>query len=100
MAALNQHKIRWVRRNCFIVPAFVLLSLLPLVGQVNEGAAAASLHGTVRDSQGRPIVDASVSLKGKNSKQATSATTDSRGNYGFGSLEEGVYSLHATKSGS
>lgn len=99
MAALNQHKIRWVRQNCCIVPAFVLLSLLPLVGQVNAPAAAASMHGTVRDSEGRPVAEASVSLKGNHSKWTASATTDSRGNYVFGSLEEGVYSLHAAKIG-
>lgn len=73
-------------------------ALLPLAAQ--EAGPSASLHGTIRDSQGKPLANASVSLKKENSTHSKSASTDKQGHYTFTSLSAGVYSLHAVKSGS
>lgn len=77
--------------------AMLLLAILPLAAQ--EHISPASLRGTVRDSRGTPLAGASVSLQRKKSTERTSAVTDASGNYTFARLAEGVYSVHASKSG-
>jgi Flp pilus assembly protein TadD len=78
----------------------LLLSLAILSVAAQEKGSPASLHGTIRDSQGRPVANASVSLKENNSVQAKSASTDDQGHYVFTGLSAGAYSVHAAKSGS
>lgn len=73
-------------------------AILPVAAQ--ESGPSASLHGTIRDSQGRPVANGAVSLKEKNSTHSKSAPTDEQGHYAFAGLSPGVYSVHATKSGS
>ena len=75
----------------------LLVAVFPLSAQ--EKAKLPSLHGTVRDTHGSPLVGASVALHGKNSTEDKSAVTDAVGSYTFSGLAEGDYSLHATKNG-
>jgi len=76
----------------------LLLAFLPLVGQSQSGESA-SLRGTVRDPQGKPVANAIVHLQAKDSTQALTAHTDSHGSYSFAALREGVYALRAEMSG-
>lgn len=75
---------------------FFYFAILPLAAQ--DTGPASSLHGTIRDFQGRPVANASVWLKEKDSKNSKFASTDEQGHYTFTGLPAGVYSVHAAKS--
>lgn len=63
-----------------------------------QQSPSASLHGTVRDSDGKPVVDAVVELGAKTSSERGTTRTDGSGSYAFSQLNGGVYSLRVTKS--
>ena len=92
-----QRRRSWIHLTLFHV-LFLFLAILSLAAQ--KKVSSASLHGTIRDSQGRPVANASVSLREKNSAQAKSSSTDEQGHYVFTGLSAGAYSVHAGKSGS
>ena len=75
---------------------FSYFAIFPLAAQ--ETGPAASLRGTIRDSQGRPVANASVSLKEKDSENSKFTSSDEQGHYTFTGLPAGVYSVHAAKS--
>ncbi|HLZ42080.1 MAG TPA: tetratricopeptide repeat protein [Candidatus Sulfotelmatobacter sp.] len=60
---------------------------------------SASLRGTVRDSQGKPIADAVVELFSSDSTQKQTGHSDSQGIYNLTGMREGVYRLKVTKTG-
>lgn len=65
----------------------------------SQESGSASLHGTVRDSQGKPVMDAVVALPSTPSAHKQSAHTNSQGIYSLVGLREGVYALRVTKAG-
>ena len=75
---------------------FILLAFHPLSLQSQESA---SLHGTIRDSQGKPVSDATVELRAKDATQAQTVHSDAQGNYSFTALHGGVYVLRAAMAG-
>ena len=79
--------------------ALVLLALLPLCLQSQESATSASLRGTVRDSQGKPVANAAVHLESKDPVQIRTARTDAQGKYSFTALRGGVYVLRTEMAG-
>ncbi len=91
----------WIAIRVSILIA--LLALLPASGKPGQGrssdpADSATVQGSVRDSQGRPIAGATVYLK--NEDQTLSAHTDSQGTYRFSALRDGgVYSIRAESHG-
>jgi tetratricopeptide (TPR) repeat protein len=60
---------------------------------------AATLSGTVRDSEGKAVAQVSVVLQRKESRDSFQAKTDAEGRYLFAKLPDGVYPLRATKDG-
>ncbi|HZQ94361.1 MAG TPA: tetratricopeptide repeat protein [Candidatus Sulfotelmatobacter sp.] len=62
------------------------------------GAGSSSLHGTVRDLQGRAVAHAQVQLQTKDSRQVFTATTDSQGVYRFSNLQQGNYVLRVVSA--
>lgn len=58
-----------------------------------------TLHGSVFDSQGRPMAGATVYVQLKGEAQTVTAITDSTGKYRFPGLRAGVYTLHAEMGG-
>jgi tetratricopeptide (TPR) repeat protein len=83
------------RRTLTIVSAFLLsLSLL-----AQEPAQPTSLHGFVRDADGKAVVEASILMRMKDSTDNFLVHTDAQGGYSFTQLPEGVYALRATKDG-
>lgn len=83
------------RRTLTIVSAFLLsLSLL-----AQEPAQPTSLHGVVRDGDGKAVAAASILMRKKDSTDNFLVHTDAQGNYSFTQLPGGVYSLEATKDG-
>ena len=72
----------------------VLLVALPIQAQ-----ESASLRGTIRDTQGKPVAGATVQLQSKEAPQPQTARADLQGNYSFAGLRGGVYRLRAEMSG-
>jgi len=80
--------------KCFTFAAWVApLAALALFAQ-NENC---SLQGFVRDSQDKPVAAATVQLK--IAGQTFTTLTDAQGNYRFGALSAGSYTLHASEPG-
>jgi tetratricopeptide (TPR) repeat protein len=98
MIRLNSPHVRFddlSRRTLTIVIAFLLS--LSLVAQ--EPAQPISLHGFVRDADGKAVAEASILVRNKDSTDNFLVHTDSQGGYSFTQLPDGVYALRATKDG-
>ncbi len=67
--------------------------------QSRDSVDSATLQGSVRDSQGRPVAAASVYLRVEGGTQPLTAHTDSAGTFRFSDLGEGVYTLRAELAG-
>lgn len=76
--------------------AFILFTMLPLS---LHAQTAASLRGTIRDSQGKPVAGATVQLHANDAALNQTARTDSKGNFAFLALHGGVYQLRAEMPG-
>lgn len=76
----------------------ILVLAFPSVAFAQE-VHSANLHGTVRDSQGKPVGDAVVEIRSSNSNQKNVAHTDAHGVFNIAGLREGVYDLRVTKAG-
>src|SRR5882757_9113866 len=74
----------------------IFFTLLPLTLQCQE---LASLRGTIRDSQGKPVADATVQLHAKDAALTQTDHADSQGNYNFTVVHRGVYALRAAMAG-
>jgi tetratricopeptide (TPR) repeat protein len=77
----------------------ITLLLVSLNGVGQQSADLASLHGFVRDAEGKPVAQTAIRLQKKGAADTSSAQTDSQGNYNFPSLSDGVYSLRGSKTG-
>ena len=78
--------------------ALVILILLFFASPL-QSQGTASLLGTVRDSQGKPVAGASVHLQLKDSTQTQTVHTDQEGKYIVPALSGGVYFLRAEMAG-
>jgi tetratricopeptide (TPR) repeat protein len=65
------------------------------LAQPSEGTAA--ITGTVRDSAGEGVVDASVRLQAQGNARGEERKTDTSGAFGFSGLKTGPYVLSASK---
>ncbi|HTW56887.1 MAG TPA: carboxypeptidase regulatory-like domain-containing protein [Terriglobales bacterium] len=74
-----------------------MATLAPMA--VSQSAPSASLHGTVRDQQAKPVADAIVILQAPGSAQIIKTRTDPQGSYTFSALRDGVYALRAEMPG-
>jgi len=88
------HQARIVR----VIAALVLATLLPVSMSSQQAEDAATLHGTVRDSMGKPV-EAYVLLQPKGSPKPLTTYADSQGNYRLANLHPGVYVLRAEVPG-
>ena len=77
----------------------VLLIFFAWIPQSLQGQNSASLRGVIRDSSGKPVADATIQLKAKESALTQTVHSDSQGNYNFAALQGGVYSLRAEMKG-
>ncbi len=79
--------------NCLSRVTACALASIMLLGQEN----LATLRGTVRDSQGRPLATVTVQLK--TADQTLTAKSDSAGTYHFPALPPATYTLRAELTG-
>jgi tetratricopeptide (TPR) repeat protein len=82
----------------------VMAALASAQAQSQEPAGTAMVQGYVRDSSGRPVVNATVFLQLATGTQLLAAQrqithTDSEGAYRFAALREGSYTLRAEMNG-
>lgn len=84
-----------------LVPAFFLIFFFSVTAAFAQGqqAGESTLHGIVRDSQGKPVAAASVHLQSKDGTQKLMTHADAQGSYSFAALHEGVYSLRVGMAG-
>src|ERR1700751_47220 len=80
-------------------PLSITLLLVSLNGVGQQSADLASLHGLVRDAEGKPVAQTAIRLQKKGASDTSSAQTDSQGHYNFPSLSDGVYALRGSKTG-
>src|SRR3990170_2959226 len=73
--------------------------VLPLLVGVIWAQATATITGTVKDSSGAIIPEATVAVKHVETGLARSAQSDQRGNYRFAVLPVGQYEVTAERSG-
>ncbi len=79
---------------------FALRLLMPCI-LLPLGAAAqtATLSGTATDAKGKPIADATVSIKAESGAQSVNVRTDADGNYSIPNLAPGDYAISASGEG-
>jgi hypothetical protein len=91
--------------NVLGVPIFLTLMLLIVVMlrgvsvAAEKRAAAQSLSGTVKDSLGRPVGGAAVTLRAVDGRTVSRTSTDSRGEFRLPASRRGTFDLVARKSG-
>jgi tetratricopeptide (TPR) repeat protein len=73
--------------------------LLSLSARAQEPTQPTSLHGVVRDADGKAVGEASILMRKKDSTDSFLVHTDAQGSYSFTQLPGGVYGLQATKDG-
>jgi len=95
----------WLRIGVALIVASALFFAPTAQAQSQDTPAppgtqgSAVLRGTIRDSQNRPAVDATVYLQTTAGGPALVTRTDSRGSYRYSELRGGTYSMRAEKSG-
>ncbi len=76
-----------------------LLFWLILSGAVGSAQSGASITGTVKDPQGRPVRGTTLTLFSRTGSAGSATTSDSAGSYRFEGLPEGDYLLRAAAPG-
>src|SRR5579863_2316806 len=86
-----------IRRSCFLILAVLVLAATPAVlsGQNTYGRMA----GTVSDSSGASIADATVTLTNLDTNAKQQMATSASGGYSFVNIQPGRYKIQADKSG-
>src|SRR6185369_1460260 len=90
------------RRRAFLWMATIFgLSYLVAIAQKapSQIPARGSISGIVRDSEGKPISEASVRLEQQGGPGTVSTTTNPEGGFAFSSVALGTYKVIAEKSG-
>src|SRR5512140_463094 len=94
---LNWRRFQFARLSRCVLAAVFTLAYSSAAYPQQSGSA--SLRGTVRDSQGKPVENAMVELRSTDSSQKKDVETDSQGAYSLPGLQEGVYGVRVTKPG-
>jgi hypothetical protein len=81
------------------IPISTSAMTTPQTHEAANAAAAGSISGTVTDSSGAVIPDATVTATAQGTNAATSRTTSSEGEYTIEPLPPGIYSLTVTANG-
>lgn len=64
-----------------------------------QDPSPATLRGTLRDSNGKPVAEATILVETKNSADISNTHSDAQGSYVLAKLPDGVYSVRAAKAG-
>src|SRR3984957_16741229 len=78
---------------------FLLFLFFVLAGARQVQAAPASWRGTLRDSEGHPVANALLELHATSGGHDYSSKTSATGDFAFGDIAQGTYSLQVTVAG-
>ena len=92
-------KLRSLSMHLFILAAFFALSIGAQVAQGQTLASTASFSGSVSDSTGARVANASVTLTSAEKGITRAFTTDAEGNFSFALLPAGIYTLTVEAAG-
>ena len=90
---------RYAGSICSTLFILFVISLPSSFAQDLKASHLPSLHGTVRDPQGKGAADATLRLQSQTLKQTLITHTDTQGGYSFPSVREGIYALRLTMNG-
>jgi len=77
----------------------VLMAALGFAAGVSARGPIGNLSGTVLDSKGSPVADATVTMQSSDGKRPYATHTDSDGHFKFARYETGQYDLRAYSKG-
>ena len=80
-------------------PFVLLAAVLGLAATASARGPIGNLEGTVLDSKGKPVADATVTLQSSDGKSPFATHTDSTGHFTFTRHETGLYDLRAYSNG-
>ena len=89
---------RWPRRSLTLLLTPLLLTV-PVILQAQAQASTGVIRGTVTDSAGRPLNDATVTLRHRETNAERTLTTNASGVYVATLLRVGLYDLRARALG-
>ena len=75
------------------------LMLANLSARALQAQESATLRGTIRNSQGKPVAGATVELRANDPARSQTVRADAQGIYIFSAIHGGVYLLRATMAG-
>jgi carboxypeptidase family protein len=91
-------KEEWRRRR-LLKRVQLTISAALLLSQAAQAQASASLHGTVRDSDGGIVAGATVVVQAAGGGERRTARTNGQGTYTFAALPAGEYDLQVDSPG-
>ncbi len=77
----------------------ILLAALGFAAGVSARGPIGNLSGTVLDSKGRPVAEATVTMQSSDGKRPYATHTDADGHFKFARYETGQYDLRAYSNG-
>jgi hypothetical protein len=83
------------RSICFLL----LIAALGFAATAHAKGPIGELKGTVLDSKGRPVVDATVTMQSSDGNHPHATHTDASGHFQFTRFETGQYDLRAYANG-
>ena len=86
-------------RSIRIFLPFVSIAIVLLVSVSSNGQSTATLQGTVTDSKGAVVPDATIVVRNKATSIERTAQTDSAGNYQVAALPAATYAIEVKASG-
>jgi Ni/Co efflux regulator RcnB len=87
-----------MKRNVLVVLAMAGLAFAP-AAHAQFARGIGTIEGTVVDSHGRPVRDASVTIQTSDGLRPHATHTDSAGHYEFTRFDAGQYDLRAYSNG-
>jgi len=79
--------------------ALLLIATLGMASTTRARGPIGELKGTVLDSKGKPVANATVTMQSSDGKQPFATHTDSDGHFVFARFETGQYDLRAYSKG-
>ena len=83
----------------FALAIFAVISLFFVTATIAQTSTTGNVEGTVSDANGAVVPAASIMLSGPNLIRAQTTTSDADGNYRFGSLPPGRYTVEVAATG-
>ena len=85
-----------MRRSTLLL---LLVVTLVVAALPSAGAGTGTFAGTVLDSHGKPVADATVTLQTADGRHPTTQTTNAQGRFFFPQLAHGYYDMRAYHNG-